>query len=594
MTKLHAALATSLREHGVEALFGVVGDANAYMVDVFSRLDGARYVSAGNENGAVLMAIGYAMTSGEVGFATVTHGPALTNCVTALTEGVRSNTPIVLLCGDTPEKDRENLQNTDQKAVVLASGAGFEQLRHPDTALEDLARAVRRAKSERRPIAFNMPADFQWVDVEPEDVSWEVPELGPTPVEGTALDNAVGIIAASRRPVVLAGRGAIDRASRDALLRLARRIEAPLATTMRAKNLFRGEDHVLGVCGTVATPQASEVMMGADCILAFGASLNFHTTGEGGLVQGKRVVQISDRAQDFGVGAVADISILGQAASVADTFVHWLDEAEVPGSGFTADLPEKGLDTPPSAKATQPRDGTVDFLGTLSRLNDVLPEDRTLVTDAGRWMVKSYGLLTAPGPRDMVTSASFGAIGLGLATAIGAGVAHPKRPTILFNGDGGFMLGNLTEFHSAVRAGLDLIIVLFNDGCYGAEHIQFRDKQLDPAVSLFDWPEFVPLARALGGDGIMIASEADLDGLPEALAARDRTRPFLIDVRLDPDHVPMWYPVVSYIGMPGRCACHLVDGLRARNGFEFMSCVQNNSKSKGFCGMAQEAACPTK
>ena len=535
---LFAGLARSLAAHGVTHLFGVVGDANAYFVDAYARLDGTHYVTAANENGAVLMAIGAAMLTGDVGFCTVTHGPALTNCVTALAEGVRSNTPIVLMCGDTPVHDRENLQNIDQKAVVLSSGAGFEQMRSPQTALEDLARAVRRAKAERRPIAFNKPADFQWSDVDDHDASWDVPALPKTEIEGDALDNAVGMIAAARRPVVLAGRGAID--AHDALLALARRIEAPVATTMRAKNLFRGEDHALGVCGTVSTPQATDAIMGADCIIAFGASLNFHTTAQGAFVKDKRVIQIADRACDLGTGAVADVSILGDPASVADTFRYWIDEADIPGSGFTNDLPAQGLDMPPPATATTPRDGSVDFLTTLARLNDILPSDRTLVTDAGRWMVKSYGLLTAPGPRDHVTSASFGAIGLGLATAVGAGVMRPDRPTVLFCGDGGFMLGNLAEFHSAVRAGLDLIVVLFNDGSYGAEHIQFRDKQLDPSITLFDWPEFTTVARALSGDGVAIRCAGDLDALPAALENRPRTAPFLIDVHLDPDFVAMW------------------------------------------------------
>lgn len=535
---LFAGLARSLAAHGVTHLFGVVGDANAYFVDAYARSDGTRYVTAANENGAVLMAIGAAMLTGGVGFCTVTHGPALTNCVTALAEGVRSNTPVVLLCGDTPVTDRENLQNIDQKAVVHASGAGFEQMRSPETALDDLARAVRRAKAERRPIAFNMPANFQWERTDDHDTNWDIPALPRTEVDGDALDNAIGMIAAARRPVVLAGRGAID--DRDALLRLARRLEAPVATTMRAKNLFRGEDHALGVCGTVSTPAAADALATADCIIAFGASLNFHTTAQGAFTKDKRVIQIVDRAQDAGTAAVADLSILGRPRDVADTFCHWLDEAEIPGSGFTRDLPATGLDVPPETKLTTPCDGAVDFLSTLGRLNDLLPAERTLVTDAGRWMVKSYGLLTAPGPRDHVTSASFGSIGLGLATAVGAGVMRPDRPTILFCGDGGFMLGNLTEFHSAVRAGLDLIVVLFNDGSYGAEHIQFREKQLDPAITLFDWPDFVTVARALGGDGLSIQSPGDLDSLPGRLASRDRARPFLIDVHLDPDHVAMW------------------------------------------------------
>mgnify|MGYP000073607263 CR=1 FL=1 len=88
--------------------------------------------------------------------------------------------------------------------------------------------------------------------------------------------------------------------------------------------------------------------------------------------------------------------------------------------------------------------------------------------------------------------------------------------------------------------GLDLIVVLFNDGSYGAEHIQFRDKQLDPSITLFDWPEFTTVARALSGDGVAIRCAGDLDALPAALENRPRTAPFLIDVHLDPDFVAMW------------------------------------------------------
>ncbi len=538
--KLHEALARALAGQADTPLFGVVGDANAYLVDAFVRQQGGRYIAAANENGAVLMAIAAAMASGGTGFATVTHGPALTNCVTALAEGVRSCTPIVLLCGDTPVADRENLQNIEQRDVVLAAGAGFEQMRSAASAQADLARAVRRARAERRPIAFNMPADILWSEVEAETIAWSLPAAGRVTPEGEALDNAIGMIAAARRPVVLAGRGAIDAASRAALLRLARRLQAPLATTMRARNLFRGEDHVLGVFGTVSTPQAADAILRADCVIAFGAGLNFHTTAQGAFLRGKRVIQIVDRPEDAGRGAVADVALTGHPADIADSFLHWIEAAEIPASGFTGELPAQGLDIPPAGAATRHRPGTVDFLPALTRLEALLPADRVLVTDAGRWMVRSYATLTAPQPRDHVTSASFGSIGLGMASAIGAAAVNPGRTTVMFCGDGGFMLGNITEFNTAVRAGMDIVTVVFDDGSYGAEHIQLRDKQIDTGISLFDWPDLVAVATALGGAGVTISAESDLDALPAALAARDRQRPFMIRVMLDPDHVSMW------------------------------------------------------
>ena len=536
--KVYEALARWLAETATTPLFGVVGDANAYLVDAFKHDFGGSYVAAASENGAVLMALGAAMVSGGTGFATVTHGPALTNCTTALAEAVKSNTPLVLLSGAVRAADRENLQAIDQRAVVLSTGAGYERLHSPASALADLARATRRARAERQPVVLDIPADLLWEAVDWHPVSATVPELPPGELTGEALDNAIGIIAAARAPVVLAGRGAIG--AREALIRLAQRIDAPLATTMRAKSLFARADHVLGIHGTVSTPAAADILARCDCLIAFGASLNFHTTAQGAFLRDRRIIQIADRAGDLGRNATADVAILGRSEDVATTFVHWLDAAEIPGSGFTRTLPAQGLDTPPPAMARDPGPGAVDFLSTLQQLDRILPAERTLITDAGRWMVRSYAQFRVPGPLDHVTTASFGSIGLGMGGAIGAAAARRDRTAVLLCGDGGFMLGNLTEFHTALREKLDLIVVIFNDGAYGAEHIQFVEKQRDPGIALFDWPDFCAVATAFGAAATRIESAESLRALPTILGARDRTRPFLIDIRLNPDLVTMW------------------------------------------------------
>src|SRR5437868_10343858 len=100
--KVHAAIARALVDLGFDTMFGLIGDANLYMVDSFIREAGGKYISVANEVTSVLAALGYAQVSGRVGVATVTHGPALTNTLTALVEGVKATVPIVLLAGDTP------------------------------------------------------------------------------------------------------------------------------------------------------------------------------------------------------------------------------------------------------------------------------------------------------------------------------------------------------------------------------------------------------------------------------------------------------------------------------------------------------------
>jgi thiamine pyrophosphate-dependent acetolactate synthase large subunit-like protein len=107
---------------------------------------------------------------------------------------------------------------------------------------------------------------------------------------------------------------------------------------------------------------------------------------------------------------------------------------------------------------------------------------------------------------------------------------------VLFTGDGGFMMGGINEFNTAVRLGLDLIVIVCNDAAYGAEHIQFIDRKMDPGLTQFDWPSMAGVAIALGGEGLTVRSTEDLD---LALAAIEkRSRPLLIELCLDPRDVP--------------------------------------------------------
>ena len=220
----------------------------------------------------------------------------------------------------------------------------------------------------------------------------------------------------------------------------------------------------------------------------------------------------------------------------AGNILHWLDEAEIAPSGFAGEIDAASVAQHPPGRPEAASPGHVDFAYALDRLDAALPRERVLATDGGRFMTEVWCRLTAPEPRRFLVSTNFGSIGLGLQQAIGAGLAAPGVPVALFTGDGGFMAGGLTEFNTAVRMGLDLIVIIANDAAYGAEHIQFRDRQMDPALSQFDWPSFADIATALGGAGVTVASADDLDAAAEAIANRDR--PLLIELKLDPDDVP--------------------------------------------------------
>jgi len=526
-------LAQSIADHGVDTVFGLMGDANLFMVDHFVRGCGGRFVPAAHEGSSVLMALAYAHVTGKVGIATVTHGPALTNCATALTEGVRGHLPIVLIAGDTPVANPRHLQSIDQREVVKATGAGFVQVRTPETVSADLARAFYNARVERRPVVLNVPADFMWQEVAHETRVLNVFDNPGAAAEGDILDQAIGMIASARRPLILAGGGAIH--ARDQIIALADRLEAPLATTLKAKGLFNDHPYNMDIFGTLSTPAAYDLIAKADCVICFGTALHDFTTDRGKLMQKKRIIQVDIEPRAIRGGVHPDAALVADAGLTADTIVHWLNEAEIPPSGFTRELDINTLTAHPIG-STKTGDGFVNYVDALERLEAALPKDRVLVTDGGRFMTEVWCRVSVPDPKSFVVTANFGAIGQGLQEAIGAGVGCPDRPVVLFTGDGGFMMGGINEFNTAARLGLNLIIIVANDSAYGAEHIQFLDRKMDPGLSLFDWPSFAGMARALGGHGIEVRSNEDLATALQAIGNNDR--PLLIELRLDPHDVP--------------------------------------------------------
>ena len=511
-----------------------MGDANLFMVDHYVNELKGRYVPAVHEGGAVLMALGHASTTGEVAAVTVTHGPAVSNAVTALIEGVKGTLPIVLHCGDTPVEDPDHQQAVAQRALIEATGAGFEQLKSPATVAQDVATAFRRARLERRPIVLNMPSAFMWEQAEYAPAPAALPALPVSPGEGEALDQAIGVIAAARRPLILAGRGA--KGAREALLRLADRIGAPVATTLKAKGLFTGAPFDLGVFGTVSTPAAADVIASADCVIAFGAGFSRFTTAHGSYLEGKRVVQIDDDGRQLGRRHQADAVLIGDPALAAGAIMRWLDEAEIPSSQATdtidADALRGGHPLPKETNAA----GTLDFPAALEAINAALPEDRVFVSDAGRFMTEAWCRIGVTSPENFVVSINVGAIGMGMGYAIGAAVARPDRKTLFLTGDGGFMMGGLAEYSSVVREGLNMITVICNDSAYGAEYIQFEDRQMNPALSTFQWPSFAAMAEAMGSKGLSATSAEELEEALQIALATDG--PVLIDLALDPAAMP--------------------------------------------------------
>ena len=529
--KAYQYFAEALREHSFHTLFGLMGDANMQFIAHYVDALGGRYIASTHEAGAITMADGFHRISGEVTVATVTHGPGITNSVTALTEACRARSQILVITGDTPSV-RTWSQSIDIGAVVAPTGAGYERVFGAESMVVDVARAVHRVRTEKRPVVLNLPYEIMQQVIRPISANSgpKVAFVNPLP-DMAALGRTLDIIVNSKRPLVLAGRGAVISGAHEELIELSELLGAPVATSLLGREFFDGDSLNIGIAGGLSTRIASEAIAASDCIIAFGAGLNRYTTDNGALSVGKRIVQIDIDPINIGLYTRVDEVLIGDARQVAGMIVESLNEADFKGSGWGHRFAQRIADwTPESEFDGQSTDETVDVRTAVVQLDRVLPKDRNVVTDVGRFALAGWRYLRVSDPTRFTHMSNFGSIGLGLGAGIGAALVDPTRLTVALMGDGGFMM-SVGEFTTAVRYRVPMLVVVLNDRAYGAETAKLHAHGESGTHSFIDWPDLAGLATAMGGRAMTVRSSSDFDRVTDLVAGLDG--PALIDVRLE-------------------------------------------------------------
>ena len=528
----------------VDVVFGLMGSGNLAFTNAM-RDAGVRFYAARHENGAICMADGYARVSGRIAAASVHQGPGLTNAVTGLTEAAKSRTPLLLLAADTPAAALRSNFRIDQAGLVEAVGAVAERVHGPATAVQDVARAVRRARVERRAVALMLPLDVQAAELADATAATTGaapatgPRLDPPRPADAAIAQAAALLEAAQRPAIIAGRGAALAGAGPALRALGERTGALLATSAVANGLFAGDPFDLGIAGGFSTPLAAELLREADVIVAFGAALNQWTTRHGTLVRpGARVVQVDLDTEAIGAHRPVDAGVVGDAGAAARALLDALGTGTRAGArsdALAARIAARRWRDEPYDESSAP--GCIDPRTLSIALDELLPDERTVVVDSGHFMGWPSMYLRVPDAAGFVFAQAFQCVGLGLGNAIGAALARPDRLCVAALGDGGALMA-LPELETLGRLGLPMLVVVYDDSAYGAEVHHFRP--LGDAVDLAQFPDtdFAALARAAGCRGLTVRAPADLDGVRAWLGERDR--PLVVDAKVDPAICADW------------------------------------------------------
>jgi len=530
-------LARDIHALGIEYVFGLMSDDTALLANAMDGL-GIRFIGARHENNAIAMAEGNAYVTGKLTLAVVGRGPATANGLHAAVAASRMGSPLLVIYGEAATGGGPNAMGPDYKAldataVLAAAGIRTFSAVSPGAARAALADAVAAARRNTL-AALLLPVNVQLAKIEepaPAAPAPTPPARTPPPARAQAIEAAVALLEKSHRPMIVAGLGAHKAGARAAIEALAEKTGALLMTSARGKDLFRDSLYNLGILGSFSHSLGRRMMEQADCVVVFGAGLNFLTMSFGASIPAVPIIQVDTARDHIGRWTTVDVAVLGDARTVAEQIATALPSR--PGGNKPFHAPEvlgtlrrfdRASDFQPANTAR-----TVDPRSLGIELEKLLPPDRAIVYDAGNFLsILPY--LSVPDPGHLKMTSDFASIGLGFGTALGVARARPEKPTVLVIGDGGFLM-TLGELETTVREDLPLVIIVMNDCAYGAELHLLKMRNLPVETAVFPDVDFAPIAE---GFGFQTATIRTLDDLRSAAPLlKDPQGPVLLDCKLN-------------------------------------------------------------
>ncbi|MGE3915764.1 MAG: thiamine pyrophosphate-binding protein [Hyphomicrobiaceae bacterium] len=531
-------LAEDIKALGVECVFGLMSDDTALFATALDT-SGVRLYGTRHENAAIAMADGYAYATGKLAIAIVGRGPALANGLHAAVYASRTSSKLLIIYGEAATVGAPNGLGPDYKAldgvgVLRAAGLKTFTATSPEGARQTLADAIAAAMAGNA-VSLHLPTNVQLAEIEQPAAKLAIRsrEHAPSPARPQSIDAAAAMLAKARKPLIVAGLGAHRAGARQAIEALAERTGALLVTTARGKDLFRGNPRSLGIIGSFSHSIARRMADQADCVIAFGAGLNFLTTSFGTAVPQVPLIQVDSVRANIGRWLAADVAVVADARLAAEQLLVAVPErpaAEKPFHDAATTALIAGFHPQQDFQpANTPR--TIDMRTLGLELEQILPDDRNLVVDGGNFLgIVPY--LSVPDPGAFKMIGDFASIGLAFGAALGMAKARPDRTTVMVIGDGGFLM-TMGDLETVIREDLPMIVVLMNDCAYGAELHFLKLRQQPVAKSVFPDVDFAPIAAAFGFEAETIRTVEDLRRIAPRLAKPEG--PIFLDCKLNAD-----------------------------------------------------------
>ena len=554
MKKLSGAemVVQSLRDQGVEFLFGYPGGAVLDIYDAIHTLGGIEHILVRHEQAAVHMADGYARATGKVGCVLVTSGPGATNAITGIATAYADSIPLVVLSGQVPS----GLIGSDAFQECDMIGISRPVVKHSFFVKnsEDIPTIIKKAfyiasTGRPGPVVIDLPKDIlnplnKFAYTYPEEVTLR--SYSPT-VQGHKgqIKKALKALLVAKKPVLFVGGGVISANCHDALTRFSKQLNLPVTSSLMGLGAFPGTDkQFLGMLGMHGTYEANTAMHNSDLILGIGVRFDDRTTNNlAKYCPNAKVIHVDVDPTSISKTVPVAIPIVGSAESVLDEFLSLLEDENLAKS--QSDLTdwwkeieqwkaEKCLDFDRHSGVIKPQ----QVLETIYRLTK---GNAYVASDVGQHQMFAALHYPFDQPRRWINSGGLGTMGFGLPAALGVKLADPKATVVCITGDGSIQM-NIQELSTAKQYDIPIVVICLNNHFLGMVK-QWQDLIYSGRHSqtyMNSLPDFVKLAEAYDHVGIRITKPEELEEkLKQAFSIKNKL--VFVDINVDAnEHV---YPM---------------------------------------------------
>jgi 5-guanidino-2-oxopentanoate decarboxylase len=516
-----------LSAYGVDTVFGMAGTMTVELYRGIA-LAGIRHVQCRNEQGASLMADGYARATGKPGVCTIIAGPGVTNAATGIAQAYCDSQPMLVLSGGTPTlthgKGWGAIHELDDQAAVTAGFTAFSaMIRYPEELPEWIARAYALFRGSRpRPVHLSLPRDVLPLPVE---VDWKTRRTPSLPMpDPLAIEEAADRLAQAKRPLILVGGGALG--TRQALSDIAERIGAAVLSTNAGKGILP-HSHPLSLGCSLLQEASQQALADADVVLLVGSEVSAGDHFLSKLDISGDIIRIDIDPTELTSMYSAAVPIQADARAAMLALSAALSKRNSTAQRSQPQIRVRDVLARNAAKLT---DIEKQHMRVWQILRSALPADAIVMGDASQ--IVYTGCFAMPMEMELCWhySGTYCSLGVALPMAIGAKIGAPHRPVMAVAGDGGIMF-TINELATAAEERLALPVIVWNNDAL-KEIVDQMDRREIPRIGVEPKsPDFLRLAESLGCYAARAASAENLAQCVRSALVADR--PSLIEVRQD-------------------------------------------------------------